>query len=177
VKNVYTIGQIAAILGATAPTVKKYVDCGDLAGYRLPQGDRRIPGRALLAFMRKHGIPEDGLEPPPAAVVVVGFPASFTEALTRLLADWDVRTAAGAFTAGVALARSSADVVLLDAQALGRSAAGEVGDAATICGAGVVVRVADDGGADEWQSRGWAVLAADAGPEAAGVAVRKAVRR
>ncbi len=60
-KNVFTTGDVAKLLGTTQRTVGKYCDAGELKCFRLPSigpkgqpGDRRITRAALDAFCRAH---------------------------------------------------------------------------------------------------------------------------
>ncbi|MFM2164090.1 MAG: Polar-differentiation response regulator DivK, partial [Planctomycetota bacterium] len=61
-KDVLTTGEVARICNVASRTVSKWFDSGQLAGYRIPGSkDRRIPVSNLMAFMKKHNIPMDGL--------------------------------------------------------------------------------------------------------------------
>ena len=71
---ILTAGQAAAICNVSARTVCKWFDSGRLLGYRIPGSrDRRIPRDSLLAFMKSHDMPLNGLadttpEPEPEAI-------------------------------------------------------------------------------------------------------------
>jgi len=59
----FTTSQVGGICGVSQQTVIKWVDSGELEGYRLPNSrDRRITDTGLLRFMKKHGMPTDALE-------------------------------------------------------------------------------------------------------------------
>jgi two-component system, OmpR family, response regulator RpaA len=174
--GVYTVGQVAKLMKVAPRTVTKWIDEGELTGYRINiSRDRRVLKVNLVRFLRKYGLSMEGLEAGYQCAVLAGFPAAFTDALTPLLADWDVRTAPTLFSAGATLARSKAGVVALGAGALGGAGVREAGEAAVLLGAAVVVRLGDDNDATPWAKRGWAMLAADATPEAAAAVLRKAV--
>ena len=51
--------QIAKRCGVSPRTVAKWIDSGQLRGYRLPgpNGQRRVPERELRRFCRQHGLP------------------------------------------------------------------------------------------------------------------------
>ncbi len=60
--DVLTTGQASKICNVAPQTVSKWLDTGLLNGYRIPGGKhRRIPLAHLVAFMREHGFPLDGL--------------------------------------------------------------------------------------------------------------------
>lgn len=62
-KTVLTVGEAAAITGASPRTVSKWCDGGSLPSYRIPGSfHRRIFREALEKFMNEHG-----MNPPPAA--------------------------------------------------------------------------------------------------------------
>lgn len=62
-KKVFTTGEVARICQVAPRTVSKWFDMGRLKGYRVPSsGDRRIPRQDLIAFLREHGLGEDGLD-------------------------------------------------------------------------------------------------------------------
>lgn len=56
-------GQIARALHVCPRTVDKWIDTGQLHGYRLPgpAGHRRVPPIELLAFAQQHKLPAEML--------------------------------------------------------------------------------------------------------------------
>jgi excisionase family DNA binding protein len=77
----YTVGQIATRLSVAPRTVTKWIDAGQLRGYRLPgSGHRRVRGVELLDFVRRFDLPlellSDTGEPPgePKASAPRAFP-------------------------------------------------------------------------------------------------------
>ncbi len=117
-KDVLTTGEVAKICNVASRTVSKWFDSGQLKGYRIPGSkDRRIPVSNLLAFMRKHNIPMDGLMSGAPRVLVVDGDREVGETLKRVLAEqtnYDVRVVATAFAAGVECERFRPHVMLLD---------------------------------------------------------------
>ena len=56
--NLFTTGQVAAILGVAPRTAAKLIDSGRIVGWRIPDcGDRRVTRDALTAFLAEHRIP------------------------------------------------------------------------------------------------------------------------
>ena len=55
-QDVFTTGQAAKIIGLSIQTVIRRFDSGDLAGYRLPHGFRRITRESLIDFIARHQI-------------------------------------------------------------------------------------------------------------------------
>ena len=102
-KEIFTTGEVARICHVAPRTVSKWFDTGKLRGYRIPGSrDRRIPREHLLAFMRVHGIPMDGLGLGICRILAVGsdLPAELTEAI-EASNQYELRSAANEFEAGV----------------------------------------------------------------------------
>jgi excisionase family DNA binding protein len=137
-KDVLTTGEVAKICNVASRTVSKWFDSGQLKGYRIPGSkDRRIPVSTLLAFMRKHNIPMDGLMSGAPRVLVVDTDKDVGETLRRVLAEqtsYDVRTAATAFAAGVECERFRPHVMLIDVHLA-------EGEGASLC---AMIRASDD---------------------------------
>ena len=61
----FTTGQVARICDVTPQTAAKWIDSGELKGYRIPGGnDRRVSRASLITFLKKHGMPLRGLDDP-----------------------------------------------------------------------------------------------------------------
>ena len=122
-KDVLTTGEVAKICNVAARTVSKWVDSGQLEGYRIPGSkDRRIPVQALTTFMRQHGIPFDGLMSGNTRVLVVDCDTEVLGTLERILGeqtDYVVRTACNPFAAGIECERFRPHVMLMDLQLCG----------------------------------------------------------
>jgi excisionase family DNA binding protein len=116
-KDVLTTGQVAKICRVAPRTVSKWFDSGQLRGYRIPGSrDRRIPLQHLVAFMRAHGIPLDGLDQGRCRVMILAarVPAELAEALNA--SDrYEVRTARNGFQAGMIAQQFHPHVVVVDA--------------------------------------------------------------
>ena len=127
-KEVLTTGEVATICHVAPRTVSKWFDTGKLRGYRIPGSrDRRIPLEHLIAFMRAHGIPLNGLDGGICRVLVVNssMPSELAEVMNSS-SRYDVRTAANGFEAGVLAQQLHPHVIVLD---VGHSAA----EALTMC--------------------------------------------
>lgn len=60
--RVFTTTEVAKALGFGERSIAKWVDSGDLRGFRIPgSSHRRIPEESVWAFAAKHNIPTDGL--------------------------------------------------------------------------------------------------------------------
>lgn len=69
-RTVFTTGQIAKVCRVAARTVSKWIDSGELAGYRIPGSlDRRVNRDDLLDFLKRNGMKLHELEAPPPDVV------------------------------------------------------------------------------------------------------------
>lgn len=73
-RTVFTTGQIAKVCRVAARTVSKWIDSGELAGYRIPGSlDRRVNRDDLLDFLKRNGMKLHELEaPPPDVVYMIG---------------------------------------------------------------------------------------------------------
>jgi len=115
-KTVFTTGQVARICHVAPRTVSKWFDSGKLRGYRIPGSrDRRIPLENLLAFMRAHGMPLDGIDEGVCRVLIVGADAPQEVADAMNASDhFDVRTAGNDFEAGLIAQQFRPHVMVLD---------------------------------------------------------------
>ena len=117
-KDVLTTGEVAKICNVASRTVSKWFDSGQLQGYRIPGSkDRRIPVANLLAFMREHSIPMDGLMSGRPRVLICDNDEGVVGTLTGVLAEqtnFDVRTCDSLFAAGMECERFRPHVMLYD---------------------------------------------------------------
>ena len=114
-KEIYTTGEVARICHVAPRTVSKWFDTGKLRGYRIPGSrDRRIPRDHLVAFMRVHGIPMDGLDLGTSRILAVGpdLPGELTEAVNASN-QYELRSAANEFEAGVLAQQFRPHVIVL----------------------------------------------------------------
>jgi excisionase family DNA binding protein len=113
-KELLTTGDVAKLCGCAPRTVSKWIDGGELKGYRLPGSqDRRIHRADLEDFARQHGMPlVSGPRHLTPVVLAVGCPVGGT-------LDVVVHETIGAFDAGYVLHQREPDIVVVDA-ALGR---------------------------------------------------------
>ena len=117
-KDVLTTGEVAKIRNVASRTVSKWFDSGQLQGYRIPGSkDRRIPVSALMAFMKGHGIPMDGLMSGATRVLIVDGAEDVCRTLSRVLGEqtnYEVRTSTDVFSAGVECERFRPHIMLFD---------------------------------------------------------------
>lgn len=126
-KEVLTTGEVAKICHVAPRTVSKWFDTGKLRGYRIPGSrDRRIPVDQLVAFLRAHDMPMDGLEGGSSRVLMIGrdLPGQLIEAMQDT-ARYEVKTARNGFDAGVLAQRLRPHVIIVDAD-LGLKEAAEI---------------------------------------------------
>ncbi len=116
--DVLTTGEVARICRVAPRTVSKWIDTGQLRGYRIPGSkDRRIPIQQLVRFMRAHGIPLDELDAGQTRVLLLDEDAELLSLLERALAQTEryaVRTATSSFEAGAVAERFRPHVILMD---------------------------------------------------------------
>ena len=115
-QTVYTTGAIARICCVAPRTVSKWFDSGKLKGYRIPGSlDRRVQHHDLVAFLRENDL-EHLLPGVNVSVLLVGLDAALAGRLRAALPvdGYEFREASGAFEAGLAVAQSPPDAVVLD---------------------------------------------------------------
>ena len=118
-KDVLTTGEVARICRVAPRTVSKWFDTGKLRGYRIPGSrDRRIPLQQLVAFMRVHGIPLDGLDQGRCRVLVLAgsLPDGMVEAVNAI-ERYELRVAGNRFEAGMTAQQFRPHVVVVDVAA------------------------------------------------------------
>jgi len=115
-KEVLTTGEVAKICHVAPRTVSKWFDSGKLRGYRIPGSrDRRIPVEQLIAFMRAHSIPLEGLDGGSCRILIMDadVPGELTEALAKI-DRYQLFTAENGFDAGVVAQRFRPHIIVLD---------------------------------------------------------------
>lgn len=122
-KQVLTTGEVARACNVAPRTVAKWIDQGQLRGYRIPGSrDRRVPLDALIRFMREYGIPMDRLPTGPMRIVTwLGVADGAAEAARAVadLSEWELSQAQSAFEAGFLLCLKRPNVFLLDVSVAG----------------------------------------------------------
>ena len=115
-KEVLTTGEVARICRVAPRTVSKWVDTGKLRGYRIPGSrDRRIPMPQLIAFMRAHDIPLDGLDQGVCRIIVLSadMPGNLAGQINSA-GRYDLRVAHNEFEAGMIAQQFRPHVVVVD---------------------------------------------------------------
>lgn len=107
---VYTTGDVAKLVGVNFRTVIRWIDRGELNGYKLPgRGDHRVTRSALLTFINKHGMPVpdelNDIHSSKKTVLVVDDDLNMAKAIARVFKrdGWEVKTATDGFQAGALL--------------------------------------------------------------------------
>jgi excisionase family DNA binding protein len=118
-KNRFTTSQAADLCGVSVRTLKRWLERGELTGYRLPMsGEWRIPRQELVAFMEHHGMPLGELEAETRRriLVVASEPATFNNIKGTLSADFrlDVERAADGLEACLKFGHSPPHIVIID---------------------------------------------------------------
>jgi excisionase family DNA binding protein len=115
-KEVLTTGEVARICRVAPRTVSKWVDSGKLRGYRIPGSrDRRIPLPQLIAFMRAHNIPLEGLDQGVCRIIVLSTdsPGELARQVNSA-GRYDLRVAHNEFQAGMIAQQFRPHVVVVD---------------------------------------------------------------
>ena len=114
----YTSGEVAKFTGVNFRTVIRWIERGDLEGYKLPgRGDHRVRHSALLSFMNENSIPLpaewQSLE---KKALVVDDDLAMASAIARVFKrqGWIVKQANDGFEAGMLLTEFSPNIMTLD---------------------------------------------------------------
>jgi len=117
-KHVLTTGEVAKICNVAPRTVSKWVDSGQLRGYRIPGSkDRRIPHDQLVRFMRAHGIPLNELDTGVRRVLVLDVDRGLCDVIRKTLVEhggYQVSAVESSFEAGAALVELRPHLFLID---------------------------------------------------------------
>lgn len=113
--SVLTTGQVADLVQVAHRTVAKWIDSGQLKGYRIPgSNDRRVTRANLLVFLESNRMPIPLKLSSLKRILLVG-PGS--DALFQHLenANWTVRYARALFVAGIEAVEFAPSVIVVDA--------------------------------------------------------------
>lgn len=119
-EKVYTTGEVAKLTGVNFRTVIRWIERGELDGYKLPgRGDHRVTLASLIAFMQKHRmpIPEEVVgEAEEKSVLVVDDEPAMANAIARIFKrdGWHVYIAGDGFQAGALLMQHKPQLMTLD---------------------------------------------------------------
>lgn len=118
--KIYTSGEVAKITGVNFRTVIRWIERGELEGYKLPgRGDHRVTQDALVFFMKKHGMPipdEVNQSDVKRSVLVVDDEQAMANAIARVFKrdGWQVHIAEDGFQAGAMLMKYKPLLMTLD---------------------------------------------------------------
>ncbi len=122
-KDILTTGEVARMCKVAPRTVSKWIDSGQLRGYRIPGSrDRRVPLQQLVRFMRAHGMPINDLDTGETRVLLLDRDSDLCELIQNALTNtgrFRVQTAASAFEAGAIAEGFQPDVLVADADVPG----------------------------------------------------------
>lgn len=114
--DVFTTGEVGAILRIAPRTASKLIDTGRLKGWRIPDTNhRRVYRQDLIEFLREHKMPDFLHELECSrTVLLAGLPTPLEQRVTELLSPGlPIRVAANLFDLGMAL-HSPPSVAVVD---------------------------------------------------------------
>jgi len=115
---VFTTGEVAKYTGVNFRTVIRWIERGELSGYKLPgRGDHRVTLSALLSFMADHQMPMPSeFTQHHKKVLVVDDDAAMANSFVRFLKQdgWLTQVALDGFEAGLALGQWQPSLMILD---------------------------------------------------------------
>lgn len=115
----YTTGDIAEICDVNQRTVIRWIERGELLGFKLPgRGNNRVTEESLLDFLNRHNIPVPEEIKPEAGnqILIVDDEPAVAKAIQRVLrgAGYSTEIAFDGFKAGSALVRNKPVLMTLD---------------------------------------------------------------
>lgn len=115
----YTSGDIANICGVSLRTVIRWIEKGELKGFKLPgRGNNRVSEENLINFLKAHDIPfpEELVNPGENLILIVDDEPAAARAIQRVLrgAGYETTIAANGFEAGSLLTQLRPAVMTLD---------------------------------------------------------------
>ncbi len=117
-KKVFTTGEAADVCRLSQQTIIRCFDNDQLGGFRVPGSKfRRIPRDELVKFMKRNGIPMDGLSGDTTRVLVVDDDPEIVELFVDVLkrdGRFEVASASTGYEAGVQTQSIHPDIVILD---------------------------------------------------------------
>ena len=118
-RRFFTTFEASHFLGVSLPTIVNWIKANRLKAHRTPGGHRRIAREELASFIRRHGMPmppELVGEGEAARIMVLHDDAAQAHQLAAHLkrAGFESVTVADAFAAGLRIALSKPDLLVLD---------------------------------------------------------------
>jgi len=118
----FSTGEIAKFCGVNLRTVIRWIDKGDLEGYKLPgRGNNRVTERAFLAFIKQYNMPlPDELKQSSGVnlghVLIVDDEKQLAKSIQRVLrgAGYETSLACDGFQAGSSLIKEKPALMTLD---------------------------------------------------------------
>lgn len=114
----YTSGEVAKFTGVNFRTVIRWIERGDLKGYKLPgRGDHRVRHSDLVSFMQDNSIPLPlEWQVKVNKALVVDDDMAMASAIARVFKrqGWEVKEAYDGFQAGMLLAEFRPNIMTLD---------------------------------------------------------------
>ncbi|WP_415893678.1 response regulator [Neptuniibacter sp. PT8_73] len=115
----YTSGDVAKICGVSLRTVIRWIEKGELKGFKLPgRGNNRVSEDNLINFLKAHDIPlpEELFSPGKNLILIVDDEPAAARAIQRVLkgAGYETKIAANGFEAGSLLTELKPAVMTLD---------------------------------------------------------------
>ncbi|MFA4986311.1 MAG: response regulator [Candidatus Brocadiia bacterium] len=117
-KKVFTTGEVAKLLCVSQMSVIKWFNDGRMKGYRIPYSkDRRITRENLIEFMKTNHVPDEVFMDIRTNILVVDDDPTIRSAVQVIFEDdheYHVESAVTGYEAGVKVARTEPDVLVLD---------------------------------------------------------------
>lgn len=117
-KSIFTSGEVAKICSTSLQTINRWLNSGELPGYRpTPKADWRITRKNLVKFMKENNIPLEFINGDKIKILVIDDEPSIPRTIQKVFKNeekFEIETASSGFTAGAKLESIKPDVVILD---------------------------------------------------------------
>lgn len=117
-KDVFTAGEIAKIFRTSRQTVNRWLNHGELTGFRPTEtAIWKVTRKELVKFMKKNGIPLEFINGDKIKILIVDDEINMVKSIIRFLKDDDrfiLDSANSGFKAGTKLEGFKPDIVILD---------------------------------------------------------------
>lgn len=117
-KDVFATTQVAKICGTSRVTVDRWLNRGDLKGYRpTPNSNWRVTKKELINFMHSNNIPMDLLKTNKVKILIVDDDEDITSLISKVLEkerNLEIDIANSGFKAGVKITEFKPDIIILD---------------------------------------------------------------
>ncbi len=117
-KEIFTAMEVTGILGVSLPTINRWLNSGELKGFRPSKNANwKVTRKELVRYMKEYDIPSEFLKDDKIRILVVDDEEVITSLISKALEkdnNLEIDVANSGFKAGVKLTEFKPDIVILD---------------------------------------------------------------